>query len=602
MYEAKECDILVIGGGGAGVTAAVIASRAGACVALVSKEPVGRGDTCIASGIMADGSVNPSDEPNRLIRDLVLCGERVNDPSLVSVLARRSGEATEVLEQFGMVFHRDSEGRPVPMPFPLGGHSMQRSLVTLSEGNQIGTALRGALFGSSVNVYEEFLVTDLFTEAGSVTGALGLDLHSGKFVGWSAGAVILASGGCGWLFAPFTSNMKSNTGDGFVLAFEAGAELRDMEHAQFTFGISHPRGMTGVLAGEPATAGFFGRLLDGEGEEIIEHPGRRTRGQVSTAMARAIAEEKTGPFGGVFLDLAGNVQRMGHTYREILALGRRSALDAVQFAYGRAEAACKVPWEVIPTFHYHPGGVRVDERCQSTVSGLYAIGQVMGGLFGADRLGSVSLTELFLFGKIAGESALQEVLNRPRGHLDKARVEEKVKEKACLKGTQGAVRPVELKRRLQTLMRQKVGFFREKDGLEEAIWELDRLDKEKEYVRVLPYENFNTDWIDCLELSTMIRLGRIIARCALEREESRGGHLRIDHPERDDGRWLKTLVVRKAEGAILLRGDSLEGIWDHIEPRRRMEEARPRIREILLRTLPDVLVQRIMRKRMKRFL
>jgi succinate dehydrogenase/fumarate reductase flavoprotein subunit len=319
-------------------------------------------------------------------------------------------------------------------------------------------------------------------------------------------------------------------------------------------------------------------------------------------MARAIAGEKTGPFGGVFLDLAGNVQRTGPIYREVLALGRRSALDAVQFAYGRAEAACEVPWEVIPTFHYHPGGVRVDERCQSTVSGLYAIGQVMGGLFGADRLGSVSLTELFLFGKIAAENAVQDVLNQPRGPLDRAKVEDRVKEKACLRGTQGAVRPVEIKRRLQTLMREKVGFVREKDGLEKAIRELDLLDEQKECVRVSPYENFNTDWIDCLELSSMIRLGRIIARCALEREESRGGHLRIDHPERDEGRWLKTLVIRKTEEGMLLRADSLEGVWDHIEPRRRIEEARPRILETLLRSLPDALVERIMRNRMKRFL
>ena len=147
---AVDCDILVIGGGGAGVTAAALAARAGARVVLVSKEPAGRGDTCIASGLMTDGLVNPSDSPGKLIRDLVLCGERLNDPVLVRLLAERSGEAREVLEEFGMVFRRNREGRLTPIPTPLGGHSVARSLTSLAEGNQIGSALRAALYRLSL--------------------------------------------------------------------------------------------------------------------------------------------------------------------------------------------------------------------------------------------------------------------------------------------------------------------------------------------------------------------------------------------------------------------------------------------------------------------
>jgi succinate dehydrogenase/fumarate reductase flavoprotein subunit len=211
--KAVDCDILVIGGGGAGVTAAALAARAGARVVLVSKEPAGRGDTCIASGLMTDGMVNPSDSSDKLIRDLVLCGERLNDPVLVRLLAERSGEATEVLEDFGMVFRRNRKGRLTPIPTPLGGHSVARSVASLAEGNQIGSALRAALYRAGVPVCEEHLVTDLLTDGGQVSGALGVDLASGEFTAWSAKRVILASGGCGWMFAPFTSNMRSNTTD-----------------------------------------------------------------------------------------------------------------------------------------------------------------------------------------------------------------------------------------------------------------------------------------------------------------------------------------------------------------------------------------------------
>jgi len=601
MVRTEEGDILVIGGGGAGVTAAVLSARSGARVALVSKEPMGRGDTCIASGIMTNGVVNPSDSPRKLTRDLVLCGEHLNDPTLVRLLVEHSGDATDVLEEFGMAFRRNREGRRTPIPFPLGGHSVERSLVALAEGNQIGNALRGALYRTGVRIFEEYLVTDLFTEQDRVIGALGIDIHSGEFTAWSAKSVILASGGCGSLFAPFTSNMKSNTGDGFVLAFEAGAELRDMEQAQFIFGISHPESMIGVLCGEPASAGFFGRLLNSEGKEIIGRPGEKTRGQVSAAMARAISSGKVGPFGGVFLDLSGNVRRMGPVYRKVLSLSRKSALDAIRFAYGDLEASCEASWEVVASFHYLPGGIKTDGNCESNVKNLYAVGQVQGGLFGADRLGSVSLTELFVFGKIAAESAIRGLAGADRPVLDAKAVEKKVQAKALSRGTTGSFRPIELKRRLQRLMWRKVGPVRDRNSLEEALQELEILEHEGSNVRVPSYENYNTDWIDLLEVNTMIRLGKIIARCALEREESRGSHVRIDYPQKDDANWLATIVAKKEMEEIAIRIDPMGHVWKNIKPPGFFERLPSILRNLAVRNLPGGSVQRILRKKLGDF-
>jgi fumarate reductase (CoM/CoB) subunit A len=599
--NAVDCDILVIGGGGAGVTAAALAARAGARVVLVSKEPAGRGDTCIASGLMTDGMVNPSDSSDKLIRDLVLCGERLNDPVLVRLLAERSGEATEVLEDFGMVFRRNRKGRLTPIPTPLGGHSVARSVASLAEGNQIGSALRAALYRAGVPVCEEHLVTDLLTDGGQVSGALGVDLASGEFTAWSAKRVILASGGCGWMFAPFTSNMRSNTGDGFVLAFEAGAELRDMEHAQYIFGLSRPESMIGVLLGEPATAGFFGKLIDREGREIIERPARKTRAQVAAAMAAALREQEAGVSGSVLLDLAGNVERLGPVYRELLSLSRGSALEAVRFAYGGSAARCEEPWEVVASFHYLPGGVKVDGRCESTVGNLYAVGQVQGGLFGADRLGSVSLTELFVFAKIAAESALENLAEIPQPSLRSEMVESRIRKRSSLRGRPGSVSPIVLKRRLQRTMWQKVGLIRDERSLEAALRDLEALDRDRADARVPSFASYNADWVDLLELGSMIRLGEIIARCALERRESRAGHVRLDHPERDDANWLKTLIAGKENGEIALRTEPMEGIWDQIRPPGLVEGLPARLQELLVRSLPRGVVQRIMRRRVADF-
>jgi succinate dehydrogenase/fumarate reductase flavoprotein subunit len=371
-----------------------------------------------------------------------------------------------------------------------------------------------------------------------------------------------------------------------------------MEHAQFIFGLARPDGMIGVLLGEPASAGFFGKLVDREGREIIERPARKTRGQVAAAMAGALREEAAGSAAGVFLDLSGNVERLGPIYREILSLSRKSALEAVRFAYGGSAARCEEPWEVAASFHYLPGGVKVDDRCESTVGNLYAVGQVQGGLFGADRLGSVSLTELFVFAKIAAKSALENLAESPQPSLNPEVVERRVQERVSLRGRTGLVSPLTLKRRLQSTMWQKVGLARDQESLEEALREFEDLHRERADARVPAFASCNADWVDLLELGSMIRLGEIIARCALERRESRGGHVRLDHPQRDDANWLKTVVAARLNGEVSIRTESMEGVWEEIRPLGFVEGLPARLQDLLVRGLPKGVVQRMLRKRM----
>jgi succinate dehydrogenase/fumarate reductase flavoprotein subunit len=273
----------------------------------------------------------------------------------------------------------------------------------------------------------------------------------------------------------------------------------------------------------------------------------------------------------------------------------------VRFAYGGAAARCEEPWEVVASFHYLPGGVKVDARCDSTIENLYAVGQVQVELFGADRLGSVSLTELFVFAKIAAESALEKLEESPQPALDSEAVEGRIRERTSLRGRSGSVSPITLVRRLQRTMWQKVGLLRDADSLEEAIRELESLDRERGNARVPSFASCNSDWVDLLELESMIRLGEIIARCALERRESRGGHVRLDHPERDDARWLETIVARKQNGGIAIRTDPIGDVWDDIRPPGFVEGLPAKLQDWTVRHLPRGVVQRMLRKRVAAF-
>jgi len=213
----------------------------------------------------------------------------------------------------------------------------------------------------------------------------------------------------------------------------------------------------------------------------------------------------------------------------------------------------------------------------------------------------VSLTELFVFAKIAVESALENLSESPQPSLSREMVERRIRERASLRGRGGSVSPVALKRRLQRTMWRKVGLVRDEGSLEEALHDLETLNRDRGEARVPSFASYNAVWIDLLELSSMIRLGEIIARCALERRESRAGHVRRDHPGRDDANWLKTLLAGKENGEIAIRSESMQGVWDHVRPPGLAEQLPARLQELLVRGLPRGMVQRIMRRRVADF-
>ncbi len=558
MVRRIECDVLCIGAGGAGIVAAVAAAEAGANALIISKGPYGCGNTRIAAGLVLRPNISPKDSPDALMRDIIVGGGFLNDQTLVEKYCERAHLATELMERFGIIFARKPSGELAPLPAPLGGHSLPRTQPGYSEAIPIGTALRAAAARAGVDVLDETLAVKLLRNGRAVEGALCLRWLTGEMVAIAAKQTILAAGGLGWIFYPHTSNSRALTGDGYALALEAGAELTDMEHQQFIpFALTHPASMIGIVCGEPAIAGPYGKLLDAKGKEVLPRIRTMTRARVAAAMSLAKERGRATEHGGMLLDLSPNFRGIiGAKMFEFLKRTLPSMTEVVRRAYGEEAARGQVPWDVFPTGHYQLGGVRVDTDCRvQGVDNLFAVGEAQGGLYGANRIGSTSLAELFIFGSLAGKAAAEAAANRKQPAADFDTAEQSRSHAEGLLGRSGAHRPIELVRRLQRAMWKNVGPIRDAARLDRALEEISEIVTQRDDVSVSSRRDCNPEWSDALELEKMLIVAEVVARSAKAREESRGGHVRLDHPKRDDKRWLQNVIVRMDGDALSVRAE-----------------------------------------------
>jgi succinate dehydrogenase/fumarate reductase flavoprotein subunit len=530
------------------VTAAITAAAAGARVLLLSKDPIGYGNTRISVGVVASCGLLPPDSPDLLYEDLVVGGEHLNNPKLARVMAEEAVLAPAIAESQGALFARDPEGTfgrgVVHRP---GGHRHHRSVKAHGQGIGLGQALRAAAARSALDVLEEVVTVRLLSDGRRIAGLVAWNLDTGEPIVVRAPAVILATGGLGWMYYPHTDCMRSATGDGYALGYEAGAELVDMEQVQFLpFSCTRPASMIGIFLGEPSFVGPEGRLLDASGQELLAGIETMTRAQVSRVMALALREGRGTAHGGLLLDLSRNLGTpRGQTAWQVMK--EVGLLDIARRAYGAKAYAWEEPWEVVPTVHFHMGGLRIDEHGATSLPGLYAAGEAAGGLHGACRLGSVALAELFVFGRRAGLAAADFARGseRPPGPGDGAA--EAVAQLAALPGARGEHRPIALVRRLQRVMWDRVGALRDEAGLSAAVAEIAALADEARSLGVGPERRQNLDVLDAVELRHMLLTADIVARSALCRRETRGAHVRADHPERDDWRWLANIVARRED-------------------------------------------------------
>lgn len=561
-------DVVCIGG--AGITAAVAAAARGARVALVAKDPAGYGDTRISMGNMAFPGLAQSDSPESFFADLRKSGEGLDDPELAWIMAENAPVATAILEDFGHLFMRDGEGRlSEKVVGRTGGHSYARTVTSGPAGGiPIGQVLRAAAARAGVTVLEETVACRILTErvAGTgdtrVTGVVCFDLPGGEIFTIPAAAVVIATGGAGHLYYPHTDCTRGATGDGFALAYEAGAELVDMEQVQFIpFAFTHPAAFMGLFCGEPAIAGPAGVLRNRDGRVILEGVSRMNRAEVVKIMALELAGGGGIVHGGLLLDLGPN--RALPEGRELWRQMRdKGQLDLVRKAYGKAAYRWEEPWDVAPTAHYLMGGIRVNTRCESTVAGLFAAGQAMGGIHGGNRLGSVSLAELFLFGRVAGEAAAGRALGARRagGYRGFGRVwgfDQNAGDGWNRPGQRnksaGGYRPIVLQRELQKEMWEHVGVIRQAAGLKNALETIAVIENKAQNLYISPLKVYNTEILDAIELGSMLITARLIATAALWRQESRGAHFRLDFPDRDDRQYRQRVVIWQKEGRMQLR-------------------------------------------------
>jgi succinate dehydrogenase flavoprotein subunit len=581
-YPVIDHDVLVIGAGGAGLRAAIEASASGATVAVVTKSLLGKAHTVMAEGGMAAALANVDDRDNWRVHfaDTMRGGAYLNNWRMAELHAREAPARVRELEAWGAVFDRTPDGRILQRNF--GGHRYPRlAHVGDRTGLELIRTLQDHGIHRGLDVHMEHTIVTLLTDSGRVVGAFGYDRERGRFKVFRARAVIMATGGLGRAFR-ITSNSWEYTGDGYSLAYHAGAALQDMEFIQFhPTGMVWPPSVQGILVTE-GVRGEGGILLNKDGRRFMfdeipelyrgqtadnEEEGWRytqgdktarrppellTRDHVARCIVREIKEGRGSPHGGVFLDIAWIRRKMANSAEHIK---RKLPSMYHQFKQLADIDITNEAMEVGPTTHYTMGGIRVDGDTQmSTLPGLFACGEAAAGLHGSNRLGGNSLSDLVVFGKRAGEHAAAFAREHPAGAIDRAQVEAAATRALAPFDQQlTSENPYAIQHDLQAMMQNLVGIVRHESEMREAIGRIGDLRARAARAAVGGNREYNNGWHTALDLHNLLTVSEAIARAALERTESRGAHFREDHPAKSEAFGQVNLVItRGADGAMHL--------------------------------------------------
>jgi len=572
----------VIGAGGAGLRAAIEAASANVSVGLLCKSLLGKAHTVMAEGGIAAALANVDDRDNWKVHfaDTMRGGQYVNDWRMAELHAKEAPDRVRELEAWGALFDRTRDGRILQRNF--GGHRYPRlAHVGDRTGLEMIRTLQDHGIHRGIDVHMERTVTALLLDGGRVCGAFGYDREKGLLHVFRAGAVVLATGGIGKAYK-ITSNSWEYTGDGHALAYDAGAELMDMEFVQFhPTGMIWPPSVQGILVTE-GVRGEGGVLLNKLGRRFLfddipeayrsqtadnEEEGWRytqgdksarrppellTRDHVARCIVREIREGRGSPHGGVFLDISWIKKRLSNAEDVI-----RKKLPSMyhQFLKLADIDITKEPMEVGPTTHYMMGGVRVDPETQmSSVPGLFAAGECGAGLHGANRLGGNSLSDLLVFGQRAGAHAARFAKENRAGRIDEAQVEAAAREVLApfdQEGRGDGTGAYRIQHELQEMMQDLVGIVRADAEMRRALEGIARLRERAAQVRVDGNRAYNPGWHTALDLRNLLTVSEAVARSAIERTESRGAHFRDDRPAKDAALGKVNIVVRRGpDGAM----------------------------------------------------
>jgi succinate dehydrogenase flavoprotein subunit len=582
QHEVHEYDVVVIGAGGAGLRAAIEAASQGVRTAIVCKSLLGKAHTVMAEGGIAAALRNvwPEDSWQVHFRDTMRGGKMLNHWRMAQLHAQEAPDRVLELERWGALFDRTKDGRILQRDF--GGHRYARlAHVGDRTGLEMIRTLQQHAVHLGIDVFMECTVNRLLKDGERVTGAVAYWRDSGKFIVFKAPAVILATGGVGKSYS-ITSNSWEYTGDGHAMALRAGADLIDMEFVQFhPTGMVWPPSVRGILVTE-GVRGDGGTLRNSKGERFMfgyipdffkaetadneaeadrwyedKKNNRRTpdllpRDEVARAINSEVKAGRGSPHGGVFLDIS--------TRRSADYIRRRLPSMYHQFKELAGVDITKEPMEVGPTCHYIMGGVRVDPDTTAAagLSGLFAAGEVAGGMHGSNRLGGNSLSDLLVFGRRAGHYAAEHA-RAAKGMLtiDARQVETAIQEVMAPVERKTGENPYEIQKDLQEVMQGLVGIIRTESELKEAMTQIGRLEERAGRVGVSGGLTYNPGWHLALDLENLLAVSGAIALAALERKESRGGHTRDDYPKPDPHFAKVNVVVRMRDGQLTVTQEPL---------------------------------------------
>jgi len=572
-FDTYNYDVLVIGAGGAGLRAAIEAAANGVSVGLICKSLLGKAHTVMAEGGVAAALANVDDRDNWRVHfaDTMRGGQYLNEWRMAELHAKQAPDRVRELEAWGALFDRTKDGRILQRNF--GGHKYPRlAHVGDRTGLEMIRTLQDHGIHQGISVHMECTIITLLKSGDRIAGAFGYDREKGQFKMYNAKAIVIATGGIGRAFK-ITSNSWEYTGDGQSLAYHAGAELMDMEFVQFhPTGMVWPPSVRGILVTE-GVRGEGGILLNKDkkrfmfdeipelyrnqtadneeegwkytqGDKAARRPPELlTRDHVARCIVREIKEGRGSPHNGVFLDIAWIKQKLPNAAEHI-----KKKLPSMYHQFKKLADIdiTKEPMEVGPTTHYMMGGIRVNPDTQmSTVPGLFAAGEAAAGLHGANRLGGNSLSDLLVFGKLAGEFAAKYSKDNGQANVDEQELTNFAKRVLePFERTEGD-NPYQVQYDLQEMMQDLVGIVRKEDELQKAVIELEKLRERSRKVKVSGNREYNAGWHTALDLQNLLTVSEAIAKAAIERKESRGAHFREDYPAKDDKNGKFHFIIYK---------------------------------------------------------
>ena len=575
-----EHDVVVVGAGGAGIRAAIECAQQGMNVGMISKSLLGKAHTVMAEGGMAAalGNVDPRDNWKIHFRDTMRGGKFLNQWRMAELHAKQAPDRVNELEDMGAVFDRTKDGLINQRNF--GGHRYPRlAHVGDRTGLEMIRTLQDFCIHQGIATHMECIALDILKTDNAVSGLVAYWRETGRFVIFKTKSIILATGGAGRAWS-VTSNSWEYSGDGSGMAYRAGAELMDLEFTQFhPTGMVWPPSVKGILVTE-GVRGEGGVLLNNKNERFMfnyipekfaketadtieeserwfdgDNDARRppellTRDVVAKAIMNEVKEGRGSEHGGVYLDIASRrpadyikkkLPSMYHQFKELAEVDITTD-----------------PMEVGPTLHYCMGGIRVDHNTQQTnIDGLFACGECAAGLHGANRLGGNSLSDLLVFGKLSGEHASKYSNEHAAKEPSDEDIKSIIRKNTDILNREEGSNPYLVHQEIQKIMDNHVGIVREANELKEGIQKLEDIKNKLENMKAHPASQYNPGWNLAIDLNNMIITCEGVAKAALLREESRGGHTRIDYPEeREECTTYNTIVKKSDDGSMgIKKGD-----------------------------------------------